>query len=1350
MIIGTHVLPRRVVESVGTFSGRTWVLPRLLQWWDREAARLFLLTGGPGTGKSMLMAWLAGLGAEPSDPAAVEHLTRLRSLVKAAHFCQASSQNTSPRAFAQGLANQLTASVPGFADALAATLGDRVQIVGTAHAGTAAAGSTVTGLLIQRIELGPGGDSFDAAFTQPLTKLYERGHTAPILLLVDSLDEAQTYREGTKIVDRLSRLEDLPAGVRILATSRDTPEVRKFLRGVPGLDLNDASDNAEDLRDYIQLRLATLTSVDEHARAAFATRLAQHASGVFLYAAVLLDDLARRPSSELPDLDTWPLPAGLAGIYREFLVRPLGNQTDTWIDHYEPILGLLAVARDEGLTTRQLSNIVGRDVRRPLQACKQYLAGEWPDGPFRPFHQSFVDFLLEATDENVDFRIDGAAMHRRLADYYWSLRDSGWIDCDAYGRRNLALHIREAGQPRRLDELIARDWMAARYEAEEYTHDGFVADVDLAWSTAQDEPMDETAIVRGVRYALLRSSINSISQSHVAALVARALEEGVWTAGRAFALASRLRDTAAIHTWTTILATQVLTAAERREARDRAVAAGRGIRKPQERAAALIALLPHLDGDLRADVLDEALEAARRSEYIVRRVELLSSLASHLYGAERERVLHHAVDAAGEMAAQPPSGDARSRGDAMLRLATLLPEELAVRAVEIADALEATPRLLALSALAFRLPPDSRGPVVDEVVEAVERGLEGTSTFLPNVTGLPGVAVLTPFDCLQILPILTAELSGEARDRLLRASLDAVSSAQSGPRYQLFTATAPLLDANLARLALPIARNLDTVETRARGLAALVSRLSAAESRDLLSDVRRLLHDASPVDRLSLAAWVAHAEGASRHELLADVLATAATIAPVAVAQLPVAVKLEGALHLVFPHLTPDLVRPALELALDPACRAYRAGLLGALAPHLKGESLARALDAPAIIEDEPARVAAMGVLSARLTDPAKAELLEYALATAMSIKYSSPRAEALAHLAPRLSSESRRRALVAGLQATRDAWPFEDSAFRKLAPELDGDLVNLAMAIAQQFPEPAKRAAALVALAPVLTGEAKAQLVQEALNAAVRNVIPTDLARSIEAIVPLLDERQRQVAWAVLQLLDNFSARVSAMAAIARVLSGDQQKDAIQASYDVAAAISWREDRLHALAAVIPQLTGDTKRHAVHLALEAAAAIERPEGRLRALVVLAPELHDAARIGVLGDALDLLDAQTEYLDDESLARLAPLLSRSLLERAVAIAERVPDHDRRVRSLAALIRPVLAEAPGGGRRTRLRMAARWLFSLQDARRPTMLGFVSAVLSAEGLLTDGAIAEIARTIREVVHDWRFYPSVEASG
>jgi hypothetical protein len=160
-------LPKRVAESIDGFTGREWLLPKLLEWWEQDTERLFLLTGGPGAGKSMIMAWLSGHGPLPEDPTDQVQLARVRALVKAAHFCQAASRNITPQAFAESIAHQLTSTVPRFADALAATLADRVSIVGIAHAGSAASGTSLTGVAIDRIDLGALGDELASTGPSP-------------------------------------------------------------------------------------------------------------------------------------------------------------------------------------------------------------------------------------------------------------------------------------------------------------------------------------------------------------------------------------------------------------------------------------------------------------------------------------------------------------------------------------------------------------------------------------------------------------------------------------------------------------------------------------------------------------------------------------------------------------------------------------------------------------------------------------------------------------------------------------------------------------------------------------------------------------------------------------------------------------------------------------------------------------------------------------------------------------------------------------------------------------------------------------------------------------------------------
>ena len=132
---------------------------------------------------------------------------------------------------------------------------------------------------------------------------------------------------------------------------------------------------------------------------------------------------------------------------------------------FGPVLAPLAVAQDEGLTTEQLRLVAGRLAEEPMtrtairevtRTARQFLDGPALDGPFRVYHQSFADFLVDP-EHNPDFLIDAAETHEAIVAAYAATDPLSW---DSYARRNLALHASKAGQ---LDHLLedARFLLAA-------------------------------------------------------------------------------------------------------------------------------------------------------------------------------------------------------------------------------------------------------------------------------------------------------------------------------------------------------------------------------------------------------------------------------------------------------------------------------------------------------------------------------------------------------------------------------------------------------------------------------------------------------------------------------------------------------------------------------------------------------------------------------------------------------------------------------------------------------------------------------------------------------------------------
>src|SRR3954452_14251534 len=89
-------LPQRVGDNAHHFTGRTWLLPWVLDWLSDGEERVLLLTGGPGTGKSMIAAWLGGEGPLPDDGDDRTRLQRVREQGGAVPFCQGPPRGRHP------------------------------------------------------------------------------------------------------------------------------------------------------------------------------------------------------------------------------------------------------------------------------------------------------------------------------------------------------------------------------------------------------------------------------------------------------------------------------------------------------------------------------------------------------------------------------------------------------------------------------------------------------------------------------------------------------------------------------------------------------------------------------------------------------------------------------------------------------------------------------------------------------------------------------------------------------------------------------------------------------------------------------------------------------------------------------------------------------------------------------------------------------------------------------------------------------------------------------------------------------------------------------------------------------
>ena len=265
-----------------------------------------------------------------------------------------------------------------------------------------------------------------------------------ILVLVDGLDAALSYDAEDNIVTLLARVTNsasgLPPQLRFLMTSRSDPRVFSQISGEM-LDL--VKDDIWAREEILQYVFVQLHMLPEPERMSLATRIAEAADGNFLYARYVVQTIVSEPG-RTHDLSELALPSGLGGVYRSFLKRDLGLSIERWNDAFRPLLGVIAEAHGDGLTVTQLAGITGSSLSATinrLQVLEQFLCGQLPAGPFRLFHKSFKDFLIQ----DSDFNIYPSEVNEWIADFFMEEYRDCWTSCeDQYARHYTFKHLVDA------------------------------------------------------------------------------------------------------------------------------------------------------------------------------------------------------------------------------------------------------------------------------------------------------------------------------------------------------------------------------------------------------------------------------------------------------------------------------------------------------------------------------------------------------------------------------------------------------------------------------------------------------------------------------------------------------------------------------------------------------------------------------------------------------------------------------------------------------------------------------------------------------------------------------------------
>lgn len=644
------------------------------------------------------------------------------------------------------------------------------------------------------------------------------------------------------------------------------------------------------------------------------------------------------------------------------------------------------------------------------------------------------------------------------------------IPDDGYLYDHLVYHLKESGQ---LDDLRglfdSHDWMHARFAQSIYTYSGFIADVMATWQDSahpaalrQIEAGEKpTALADCVRYALIRTSINSLASNYVPELVIRALETGLsgWSVERALAIATEVPDCKGkVKFYAALLASGLLAEEEAALAQRQAVQAALATCNAESLGSALGALAPFLVGEQWEQTLTRGLDTILAIVDETERAYALAELVGQLEGKQQKEMLTRTKIA---LSTEHGGVDVNVLLEAILTIGNEQRKQFDAIEQSIPAMGKLFTKLDEAKAHAYAM---SRGTdIADEnkahhstqlMLSSQEKG----ETLIQELE--TALAIEDERERVDTLAALASHLTGAQRERTLTRGLEAALAIRNvHDRADALAVLVPHFQGSILARGLEAAMTIWDPTDRIRVLAVLIPQLEEEQQAQALT------HGLKAIQAIK------------QERCHVDALAALA------------------------PHCQ-DNLPTWVETILTIEDEGYRASILAALVPHLQGEELTRVLEAALPIGDEWKRARLLAALIPRLEGAQQAQALAYGLEAALAISDERDRVSALANLAPHLQHE----VLAHGLEVALTIRDERDraSALSALAPHLQDELLAQGLEATLTVQEEWYRARVLVALAPQLQGELLVWGVEAAL------AINFEIARAsaLAALVPHLQDK--------------------------------------------------------------------------------------------------------------------------------------------------------------------------------------------------------------------------------------------------
>src|SRR6266702_2831417 len=623
---------------------------------------------------------------------------------------------------------------------------------------------------------------------------------------------------------------------------------------------------------------------------------------------------------------------------------------------------------------KSLSNLDAHAIRDLLDnLASRALLDLIPDPSSRPRAVHLHDLLHNLISVELgDARL---AAHQALLDAYrTTCQGTGWntAEDDGYLYDHLTYHLEAVYAKDELKALFAdQHWLSVRLPHRNYTYDGYLEDLSLAWNSADIETRQQieanrepTAFAECIRYILIHTSINSIAKNYVPELIERAIEAELLEPSQVLSLAVKVREMKKqVKIYLAVLSKGKLNQDQQKKLQNLVLQHALALedKSLRLRIEILIALVPRLEGDQRTHVLEQVLQdifdpdnewedtELFYNDYF--RAKLLVTLAPHLSIEQHSQALKQIfVDTSALVK--------RLRAKMFIALVPYLSSE--------------------------------------QRIHTLEQAFQDTLALDDNGLRVEVFSILTPYlsDELRAhaLIALIPHLSETQQKQALEQAFQHIAVADDRQQAQMLIAIAPYLTGTLLEKALQTALAIDYGGLRVEVLSILSSFLSGdLRTRALEQALQDALRDDAP--ELLRAVW------------LTDLV----------------------------PYLIGEQRTRALEQALQAIQKIYididtfRVNPLAALAPHLGGTLLERALQMTVVIHDEQERAASLTALAPHLSGDQRTHALEQAFQGDLAIRepaFGGPVAPTV--LAPHLTGLQLEQVFQITLEYPNEAWRAE------------------------------------------------------------------------------------------------------------------------------------------------------------------------------------------------------------------------------------------------------------------------------------------------------------------------------------